>query len=86
MSDVQQPHGEQADDPCTNGGKSPGTGYPRSVIDFHDSAMNIPDPAHPSQTNMASLVIGGLVCIALLIGVSVGHSFSGGGLHESHLA
>lgn len=86
MSDIQQPNGEQTDDPNTRSIETPEAESPRRVIDLNNSAMSDPDPANQSQTHVALLVIGGLLCIALLIGVSAGHSFSGGGLHESHLA
>lgn len=86
MSDIQQPNGEQTDDAGTSGSETPEAESTRRVIDLSDSAMSNPDPAHRSQNHMALLVMGGLLCIALLIGVSVGHSFSGSGLHDSHLA
>lgn len=86
MSGIQQPNGEQTDDPNTRSIETPEAESPRRVIDLNNSAMSDPDPANQSQTHVALLVIGGLLCIALLIGASVGHSFSGGGLHESHLA
>lgn len=86
MSDTQQPDGEQMDDPNSRGNGTPEAEAPRRVIDLRNSAMSDPDPVHHSQTHMALLVIGGLLCTALLIGVSIGHAFRGNSLHESHLA
>lgn len=71
MSDIQQSNGEQTDDPGTSGSETPKAESTRRVIDLSDSAMSSPDPAHRSQNQMALLVVGGLLCTALLIGVSV---------------